>query len=138
MKAYPILLIPEDEGGYSATHPDLDGCLAQGETVQEALQDLAQARKSWIAVCKDQGIPVPPPPTHDALLARLPRRVRALRRALENVRALAAMAKVRGRFHQKDVDHLLRFCQEGGIVSSPLRARTKPKPRTAAHPRSLA
>ena len=129
MKAYPILLIPEDEGGYSATHPDLDGCLAQGETVQEALQDLAQARKSWIAVCKDQGIPV---------LARLPRRVRALRRALENVRALAAMAKVRGRFHQKDVDHLLRFCQEGGIVSSPLRAWTKPKPRTAAHPRSLA
>ena len=29
---YPALLVAEPEGGYTALHPDLKGCLAVGET----------------------------------------------------------------------------------------------------------
>jgi predicted RNase H-like HicB family nuclease len=29
---YPALLVAEPEGGYTALHPDLKGCVAVGET----------------------------------------------------------------------------------------------------------
>jgi hypothetical protein len=29
---YPALLVAEPEGGYTALHPDLEGCVAVGET----------------------------------------------------------------------------------------------------------
>ena len=41
--------------------------------------------------------------------------------ALENVRALAARAKARGAMRYEEIDHLLRFCAEGGVVGSILR-----------------
>lgn len=42
------------------------------------------------------------------------------RRALENVRLLVASR--RSRIDSEIADHLLRFCREGGVVGTPLRA----------------
>lgn len=61
---YPINLspIPEDEGGgYMVTFPDLPGCIADGNTVEEAIAEARDAFAAWMAaVREDKGkIPVP-------------------------------------------------------------------------------
>ena len=61
---YPINLspIPEDEGGgYMATFPDLPGCIADGDTTEEAIAEARDAFAAWTAmVLEDVGkIPAP-------------------------------------------------------------------------------
>jgi predicted RNase H-like HicB family nuclease len=58
---YPISIYPEDEG-YTVIIPDLPGCITQGETLEEAIENINEARKLWIetayiSVKKD--IPLP-------------------------------------------------------------------------------
>jgi hypothetical protein len=43
---YPVRLTPEAEGGLTAEVPDLPGCLSQGETTEEALLHIQEARAS--------------------------------------------------------------------------------------------
>lgn len=41
--------------------PDLTGCMADGETIDEAIANGADAQRSWIETAKEFGDPVPPP-----------------------------------------------------------------------------
>jgi antitoxin HicB len=45
---YPIVIYPCDEGGYVAEIPALKGCLAQGETLPETLEELEIVTKLWL------------------------------------------------------------------------------------------
>lgn len=38
-----ITLEPSDEGGYTATISDRPGCISEGETIPDALRNLAEA-----------------------------------------------------------------------------------------------
>ena len=58
---YPISVQEGPKGGYFVTHPDLDGCMAEGETVDEAIENLADARELWIESRLESGHPVPEP-----------------------------------------------------------------------------
>jgi predicted RNase H-like HicB family nuclease len=59
---YPYELTRDpEEGGYFATHPDLDGCAAQGETAEEAVAQLDEARELWIETRLEDGLAVPEP-----------------------------------------------------------------------------
>lgn len=61
---YPISIHPisaEDGGGYAAEVPDLPGCIADGETVDEALKEVKSAIKSWIKTAEEFGDPIPRP-----------------------------------------------------------------------------
>jgi antitoxin HicB len=49
---YPIVLYPAEEGGYVAEIPVLRGCLAQGETPEECLNELAKVQALWIETAK--------------------------------------------------------------------------------------
>lgn len=40
---FPIVLQKEKEGGYSVTNLALEGCYSQGETVEEALENIKEA-----------------------------------------------------------------------------------------------
>jgi antitoxin HicB len=60
---YPIELTEDEEGGYFATHPALDGCMAEGATATEAIVNLADSREVWIGTRLDNGYPVPEPRT---------------------------------------------------------------------------
>lgn len=69
----------EDEG-YIALAPDLQGCSAFGETESEALTELRDAMQAWIVAAQEAGNPVPEPsrPTVDPqasgkILLRMPR-----------------------------------------------------------------
>jgi antitoxin HicB len=41
---YPIAIHPEEEGGYTALIPDLPGCISQGETLEEVIVNIEEAR----------------------------------------------------------------------------------------------
>jgi len=40
---FPIILEKEREGGYSVANLALEGCYSQGETVEEALENIKEA-----------------------------------------------------------------------------------------------
>lgn len=66
MKArdYPIHIRPlpeEDGGGYLATFPDLPGCMADGESAEEAMKEASDAAASWLQTAEEFGDPVPAP-----------------------------------------------------------------------------
>ncbi len=60
---YPAVLVAEPEGGYTAFHPDLEGCVAVGETPEEALSNLAEARRLWLETAYEHGDEIPLPST---------------------------------------------------------------------------
>ena len=45
---YPIIIYPCEEGGFVAEIPALSGCLAQGETLEETLQELLMVKDLWL------------------------------------------------------------------------------------------
>src|SRR5579872_6897475 len=61
---YPVTIRPltkEEGGGYLVECPDLPGCMADGETVEEALSEVESAMKSWIETAKNFGDSIPEP-----------------------------------------------------------------------------
>lgn len=65
---YPIVLYPAEEGGYVAEIPVLRGCLAQGETPEECLNELAKVQALWIETAKRNNETLP---SADEVLAKL-------------------------------------------------------------------
>lgn len=63
MKEYPVVFQSEPEGGFSVYAPDLPGCVSQGETREEAEENIREAMEGWIEVAKSRGWPVPEPGT---------------------------------------------------------------------------
>lgn len=62
---YAIQVIPDEttEGDvcYRAEHPELPGCMSHGATPEEAMQNLAGARRLYIETLLQLGQPVPKP-----------------------------------------------------------------------------
>lgn len=52
-------LSAEDGGGYLVTFPDLPGCMADGETVEQAVVEAADAEESWLRTRKELHLPEP-------------------------------------------------------------------------------
>jgi predicted RNase H-like HicB family nuclease len=51
----------KEDRGYIADIPDLDSCSAFGQTPEEALAEVEQAKKAWLAAADQAGKPIPPP-----------------------------------------------------------------------------
>jgi antitoxin HicB len=67
---YPIEVIRSDEGIF-VFHPDLDGCAAQGETIEEAISNLDAVRELWLRVRLEDGLPVGEPINEDECNGRI-------------------------------------------------------------------
>jgi predicted RNase H-like HicB family nuclease len=52
-------LQPEPEGGYTVTVPSLPGCISYGETFEKAMEMIKDAMGGWLAVAREEGIPIP-------------------------------------------------------------------------------
>jgi len=74
---YTRVLIPEEEGGYSAEILEFPGCYSQGETAEEAIQNVEEAARNWIEATLASGKPIPDPSSHyqygGKIALRLPR-----------------------------------------------------------------
>lgn len=77
-----IVLYPAEEGGYVVEIPELPGCLSQGETLEEAMGMIQDAKKCWIEACIELGRPIPEP-TSDEYSGKLNIRIpKSLHRTL--------------------------------------------------------
>jgi predicted RNase H-like HicB family nuclease len=62
MSDYHINIFYSDEdSGYIADIPDLDSCSAFGDTPEQALAQVEQAKQAWLEAVRQAGKPVPPP-----------------------------------------------------------------------------
>jgi len=57
---YVVILIPEEEGGFSVEVPSLPGCHTQGETIEEAMLQAQDAIQLYVDYLKEAGKPIPP------------------------------------------------------------------------------
>ena len=51
----------ETDGAWVADVPDLRCCLAFGDTSAEALAEVEKAMEGWLAVAREEGLPIPEP-----------------------------------------------------------------------------
>jgi antitoxin HicB len=58
---YPITLYPDAEGGYVAEIKDLPGCLTQGETLEETMNNINEARELWLETAYESNDEIPMP-----------------------------------------------------------------------------
>lgn len=59
---YKIEIVPDaDEGGFVARLPELPGCITVGETMEDALANIEDAKRAWIEAAMDDGQTIPEP-----------------------------------------------------------------------------
>lgn len=106
-RPYARILLPEEGGGFSAKILEFAGCVAEGETREEALDALERAAESWLEVALDLGQSIPEPlaaqEASGKFPLRLPRglhdqlvRVAELNRTSVNQYVVAAVAEKLG------------------------------------------
>lgn len=61
MKYEVIIYWSEEDEAFLAEVPELPGCAADGETYQEALQNLEIIMQEWIETANELGRPIPQP-----------------------------------------------------------------------------
>jgi predicted RNase H-like HicB family nuclease len=50
-----VVIYPDEPHGYYVEVPSLPGCASQGETVEEALENIKEAIEVWIEVLQEGG-----------------------------------------------------------------------------------
>ena len=66
---YPAIFTPEDDGGFSVSFPDIEGCFTQGETIEEAYEMAFDALGLALSFLEDEKrvIPLPSVPNKISL-----------------------------------------------------------------------
>ncbi len=74
---YSIRIIPEEAGGYFVEIEELSGCMTQGDTVEEVIKNINEAKELWIESAIEDGIEIPKPKEMEEysgkFLVRLPK-----------------------------------------------------------------
>jgi antitoxin HicB len=64
MHGYPLIIRPlsaQEGGGFLVEIPDLPGCMADGQTVEEAVHEAESAIESWIKIAEEFNDEIPCP-----------------------------------------------------------------------------
>ena len=56
---YTVILEHEADGGYHAFVPVLKGCHTQGDTLDEAIENIREAIELYLDSLKAEGVPIP-------------------------------------------------------------------------------
>jgi len=54
-------LSDDDGGGFLISYPDLEGCISDGDTIEEAIEMGNDAKQSWISARLEEGFVIPEP-----------------------------------------------------------------------------
>jgi predicted RNase H-like HicB family nuclease len=54
-----VLVYPGEDGYWVAECPSLPGCISQGTTKAEAVENIKEAIEGYIAALEEDGLPVP-------------------------------------------------------------------------------
>ena len=80
---YPIEIF-EDDDAYIASIPDLPGCVAYGDTMQEAVESLRSVKKLWFEGRLEAGLSIPEPAELDEYSGKFVLRIsRGLHKSLQ-------------------------------------------------------
>lgn len=74
-RPYTRRLLPDPTGGYSVTVKEFPGCIAEGDSAEEALSNFDAAASSWIAVCLEDGYTIAEPTEPSMYSGRIALRV---------------------------------------------------------------
>ncbi len=58
---YKMEIVPDTEGGYAVSFPDLPGCLTVGDTIEEAIRNAEDAKHIWIEAAIEDGVSINEP-----------------------------------------------------------------------------
>jgi len=58
---YSIRVVPEEAGGYFGELEELTGCITQGDTIEELMRNIEEAKEGWLTVAIEKGIEIPLP-----------------------------------------------------------------------------
>ena len=59
---YKMEIVPDkEEGGFVASFPDLPGCITIGDTIEEVIQNVIDAKKAWVEAELEVGAMIPEP-----------------------------------------------------------------------------
>ena len=59
---YKMEIVPDlDEGGFVASFPDLPGCITIGDTIEEVVRNIVDAKRAWLEVELESGSTIPEP-----------------------------------------------------------------------------
>jgi len=61
MAEYHVVLVPAEEGGYTVVVRALPGCVSEGDTEEEALENIRDAIAGWLAVARKHGLSISAP-----------------------------------------------------------------------------
>ncbi len=82
--SYPVEVRPlsaEEGSGYLVSFPDFNECIADGETIEEAIAEGNKALTAVISALKKKGLPIPQPGSYGAysgkFVQRLPKSLHA-------------------------------------------------------------
>jgi predicted RNase H-like HicB family nuclease len=70
MYKYEIIMYwSNEDDAFVAEVPELPGCMAHGNTKEDALKNINEAMELWIDVARDNGDPIPEPKGHRLVYA---------------------------------------------------------------------
>ena len=59
---YKMEIVPDiDEGGFAASFPDLPGCITIGDTMEEVVKNIVDAKREWLLAELENGSIIPEP-----------------------------------------------------------------------------
>ncbi len=68
---YRVLIEQDEDGVYVAEVPSLPGCISQGETREEAIDNIREAISVYLESLEAHGDPIPPPITEELVEVRV-------------------------------------------------------------------
>lgn len=72
---YVRRLTPDPAGGFTATIHELPGCIAEGDTAEEALEQLESVAHSWMESATANGYPITPPIDYEGASGKIALRI---------------------------------------------------------------
>ena len=66
---YPVCIYPGDVSGYTVIVPDLPGCVTEGETIADALEQAIDAASGWVLDELEDGKSAPVPTAAEKIKA---------------------------------------------------------------------
>lgn len=63
MSGYAIVIEQAEDGGFGAWSLDVPGCIALGDTPEEAVEEMREAIRGHLELLQERGEPLPTPTT---------------------------------------------------------------------------
>lgn len=55
---YKMEIVPDEEGGYVVSFPELPGCLSTGDKIEEAIKNAVDAKRAWFEAAIEDGVEI--------------------------------------------------------------------------------